>query len=132
MAQFEEMINAWPVVAPFLSIPANETELNRLIELSDYLMDSIGDNANDPRLALLDTLGTLIAEYERHYIPEPKGTPVECLRFLMEQHGLKQKDLTEIGSPGVVSEILNGKRELNKRQIKALSERFNCNPAVFM
>lgn len=38
----------------------------------------------------------------------------------------------EIGSPGVVSEILNGKRELNKRQIKALSERFMCSPAVFM
>ncbi len=50
----------------------------------------------------------------------------------MEEHGLKQKDLTELGSPGVVSEILSGKRELNKRQIKSLSERFKCNPAIFI
>jgi len=28
---------------------------------------------------------------------------------------LKQKDLSELGTQGVVSEILNGKRELNTR-----------------
>lgn len=132
MAQFEGIINAWSVVSKYLSVPSNEDELNRLIEFSDYLMDSIGDNENDERLALLDTLGALIAEYERNHIPEPQGDPIECLRFLMDEHGLKQRDLIEIGSPGVVSEILSGKRELNKRQIKALSERFNCNPNVFM
>jgi HTH-type transcriptional regulator/antitoxin HigA len=32
----------------------------------------------------------------------------------------------------VVSEILNGKRELNARQIRALAERFHVSPAVFM
>lgn len=132
MAQFEGIINAWSVVSKFLSVPSNEDELNRLIEFSDYLMDSIGENGNDERLALLDTLGTLIAEYERKHIPEPQGDPIACLRFLMDEHGLKQRDLVEIGSPGVVSEVLSGKRELNKRQIKALSARFNCSPAVFM
>jgi HTH-type transcriptional regulator/antitoxin HigA len=50
----------------------------------------------------------------------------------MEEYGLKQKDLTEIGSPGVISEVMSGKRELNKRQINALSARFQCSPAVFM
>jgi len=50
----------------------------------------------------------------------------------MQEYGLKQKDLTELGSPGVISEILSGKRELNKRQIKALSKRFGCSPAVFI
>lgn len=51
----------------------------------------------------------------------------------MEEHGLKQKDLVaEIGSKGVVSEILNRKRPLNTRHIKALSDRFGCSPAVFM
>ncbi len=131
MAQYEGIINAWTLVSQYLTVPSNEKELNRLIEFSDFLMDSIEDE-NDPRLGLLDTLGTLIAEYEKRHIQEPKGDPIECLRFLMEEHGLKQKDLVEIGSPGVVSEILNGKRELNKRQIKALSERFHCNPAIFI
>jgi HTH-type transcriptional regulator/antitoxin HigA len=50
----------------------------------------------------------------------------------MDEHGLKQGDLSEISSQGVVSEILKGKRELNVRQIKALSRRFNVSPAVFL
>jgi len=52
-------------------------------------------------------------------------------KFLMEQHGLTQGDLPEIGSQGVVSEILRGKRELNVRQIGALSKRFHLPPDVF-
>ena len=53
-------------------------------------------------------------------------------KYLMKEHGFRQKDLTEIGSPGVISEVLSGKRELNRRQIKALSERFGCSPAIFI
>ena len=50
----------------------------------------------------------------------------------MEQHGLKQGDLEEIGSQGVVSEILTGKRELNVRQVRALSQRFGVSTATFL
>ncbi len=57
---------------------------------------------------------------------------MQALKFLMEQHGLKQSDLSEIGSQGVVSEILRGKRELNMRQVRALSERFGVSSATFV
>ena len=50
----------------------------------------------------------------------------------MEEHGLKQKDLSELGSQGVVSEILNRKRELNLRQVRALGERFQVSASVFI
>jgi HTH-type transcriptional regulator/antitoxin HigA len=50
----------------------------------------------------------------------------------MEEFDLKQKDLSELGSQGVVSEILNGKRELNIRQVKALSDRFQVPGSVFI
>jgi HTH-type transcriptional regulator/antitoxin HigA len=50
----------------------------------------------------------------------------------MEEHGLTQSDLPEIGSQGVVSEILNGKRERNVRHIRALARRFRVSPAVFI
>jgi HTH-type transcriptional regulator/antitoxin HigA len=59
-------------------------------------------------------------------------SPVAMLRFLMEQHALAQSDLPELGSQGVVSEILRGKRELNLRQIKALAERFHVPAALFI
>lgn len=54
------------------------------------------------------------------------------LRFFMEEHDLTQGDLPEIGSLGVVSEILSGKRELNVHQIRALARRFHVSPAVFI
>jgi HTH-type transcriptional regulator/antitoxin HigA len=69
-------------------------------------------------------------EEEHHPIPECSGADV--FRFLMEEHGLTQSDLPEIGSQGVVSEILNGKRELNVRQIRALAARFHVSPAAFI
>ena len=45
---------------------------------------------------------------------------------------LATSDLSEVGSQGVVSEILNGKRELNVRQIRFLAEKFKVSSAVFV
>ena len=77
-------------------------------------------------------MGDLVADYEaqHHSLPEVSG--VDALRFLMTQHGLKQRDLPEIGTQGVVSEVLTGKRDLNVRQIRAVSARFGVSPATFL
>jgi len=131
--EYADLIKVWSPIAPLLVVPENEQDLDKLIDLSDYLMDETGGDENHPLMSLLDITGTLISDYEAKNIPEPAGTPIGCLRFLMEEHGLKQKDLqTELGSPGVISEILAGKRELNKRHILALSKRFGCNPVIFI
>ena len=63
---------------------------------------------------------------------ELPGSPVTVLRFLMDEHGLTQSDLPELGSQGVVSEILRGRRQINVRQVRALSARFCVSPAVFI
>jgi HTH-type transcriptional regulator/antitoxin HigA len=57
---------------------------------------------------------------------------LDVLKALMDEHGLSQRDLPEIGSQGVVSEILRGKRTLNVRQVAALAKRFAVSPAVFI
>lgn len=54
------------------------------------------------------------------------------LRFLLEQHGLKQGDVREVGSQGVVSEVLSGKRALNLRQMRALAQRFSVPIGTFI
>lgn len=130
--EYEKIMDSWPVFSPFLSPPFDDDDLDRLIDFSDFLIDRVGEDEKHPLLSLLDTIGTLIESYENKKIPEPEGKPVECLKYLMREHGLKQKDLTELGSPGVISEILSGKRKLNKRHIKALAERFGCSPSVFI
>ena len=97
-----------------------------------------GDELEPIRQKALDSgasqsiVGDLIEDYEAKHHPLPEVTGVQALKFLMEQHGLKQSDLSEIGSQGVVSEILTGKRELNIRQVRALSERFGVSAATFV
>ncbi len=60
--------------------------------------------------------------------------PYEFLQHLMEARELKQVDLVGIVSPsrGVVSAIVNGKREISKAQAKKLGEYFNISPAAFI
>jgi HTH-type transcriptional regulator/antitoxin HigA len=50
----------------------------------------------------------------------------------MEAQGLTQSEVPEIGSQGVVSEILSSERELNIRQIRRLAKRLGISPAVFI
>jgi HTH-type transcriptional regulator / antitoxin HigA len=77
-------------------------------------------------------LVTLIDAYEQEHHAIPNSSPVDVLQSLMAANGLKQKDLAAVfGSESIVSEVLNGKRELNKRQIEKLSKRFHVSPAVF-
>jgi HTH-type transcriptional regulator / antitoxin HigA len=116
--------------APLLAI-RNAREYDAAVAQLNQLVDEVGDHPKDSRYRFIDTLSVLIAAYddEHHKIPDVSG--VDMLRFLMEQHGLTQGDLPEIGSQGVVSEILRGKRELNKRQIEVLSHRFHISPAAF-
>ena len=121
----------WTNIAPLLTI-RNEREYNAAVRRMNELLDEIGTNEKHPLYSLLDTLATLIHAYGEEHYPIPASTGTDVLRFLMEEHGLTQSDLPEIGSQGVVSEILNGKRELNVRQIRALAERFKVSTAVFV
>jgi HTH-type transcriptional regulator/antitoxin HigA len=81
---------------------------------------------------LADLLTLLIEDYEEKTYSLPRSSPLQVLAFLMEQHGLKQKDLVDVfGTPSIVSEVMNGKRELNKEQIRRLSARFHVSPELF-
>jgi len=127
----DEIKTHWLNIAPLLTI-RNEREYNAAVKRLNELLDEIGDDEKHPLYGLLDTLGTLIHAYEEAHYPIPAASGVEVLRFLMSEHGLTQSDLPEVGSQGVVSEILNGRRELNIRQVRSLAERFKVSSAVFL
>lgn len=110
----------------------DEAHYARMSEMLEALLDETQGNEAHPAMGLVDIVGDLIEDYEAEHHPLPEATGVQALKFLMEQHSLKQSDLTEIGSQGVVSEILTGKRELNIRQVRALSERFGVSAASFV
>ena len=82
---------------------------------------------------LLQLIAMIIQEFDkRQEQPEPTS-PQEVLLHLMEERELKQADLVgKIGSKGVVSEIVNGKRSISKSQAKTLAEIFHVSASVFI
>ena len=125
-----ELQNHWMTIQPILTIH-DESDYERAVMVLNELIDQVGTDEQPPLYDFLDTLGSVIAVYEAEHYVLPVVGSVEILRYLMEEHGLLQADLPEIGSQGVVSEVLAGKRQLNVRQIRSLAERFSVSPAVF-
>lgn len=81
---------------------------------------------------LIKLLTVLVEEYESKYYPVPDAGPLDIIRHLMEEHHLRQKDLVDVfGTESIVSDVLNGKRDLTKDHIVRLSSRFQVSPAVF-
>jgi HTH-type transcriptional regulator / antitoxin HigA len=79
--------------------------------------------------ALLELLIILIEKFEETSYPVPNVEPDRMLLHLMEARNMKQEELVGlIGSRGVVSEIVNGKRSISKTQSKALGELFHVSP----
>ena len=105
----------------------NESYIQALYELEQHQATWGSEEAE-----LAELLTLLIEDYEEKHYRLPQATPLEMIRFLMDQQGLKQKDLAEVfGTPSIVSEVLNGKRELNKEHISRLSARFQVSPELF-
>jgi HTH-type transcriptional regulator/antitoxin HigA len=96
-------------------------------------MKMVFDETEGELAEYAETLSILIEYYESKHFPIADSTGIDVLRFLMDQNGLKQKDLVGIlGGKSSVSEILNSKRPLNLHHLKALAEKFNVHPSTFL
>jgi len=97
-----------------------------------YELDQRSKRLTAAERELAELLTLLIEDFEEKRYRLPKAKPLDILRFLMEQHSLLQKDLVDVfGTRSIVSEVLSGKRELNKEHIARLSARFHVSPEVF-
>jgi HTH-type transcriptional regulator/antitoxin HigA len=110
----------------------NRKDYARAVSAMNALLDAGAADESHPLAGLAATLGELIGDYDARHFPLPDVSGRAMLRFLMEQHGLTQSELPEVGSQGVVSEILSGKRELNVRQVRALARRFGVSADAFL
>jgi len=130
--QLDNISKIWPSVKTIFSVPHSEKEYQALVEILDSLIDEIGNNDDHQLAPVMETVGKLIENYEDQVYIIEDAPPVEVLKYLMREHGLNQSDLKEIGSQGIVSEVLAGKRTLNIEQIKRVSKRFHVSPLVFI
>ena len=103
----------------------DDAHYHQLLEVAESLMEDAPTLDAGPMGGLVALVADRIREYEGRAHPWPDtSTPASRLAFLMEQHGLRQCDLPEVGAQSVVSEVLSGKRALNLRQTQALAKRF--------
>jgi HTH-type transcriptional regulator/antitoxin HigA len=97
-----------------------------------YDLDQRSKRLTAAEKELADLLTLLIEDFEEKRYRLPRAKPLDVLRFLMEQHNLLQKDLADVfGTRSIVSEVLSGKRDLNKDHIERLSARFHVSPELF-
>ena len=87
---------------PFLAI-RSEREYDAAVARLDALVDEVSDNSKAPRYRLIETLSVRVEAYDREHDSLPVASGIEVLRLLIEEYGLTQTDLPEIGSQGVVS-----------------------------
>lgn len=126
------------IASPFLNLK-DETHYLASLELIEDLMQEAEDTLDDPLNPIIELLSTAVENYENQDVDlmafekeaELLDSDISALRLLMDQYALGVDDLPEIGSKSMVSRVLNGKRDLNKNHIKALSERFCVSPNVF-
>ncbi len=114
-----------------LNIQINtDRDLDEAIVYAENLTD-VFEEGNTEIEPLLDYILNVIQKYENEYYPIKESSPIEIIKFLMDQNGHKQKDLIDIAPKSAISEILSGKRPLNKNHIEKLSRKYNTNPSVF-
>ncbi len=112
-----------------------EEENERAVETVQRLMKKGEGNLSPEETSLFRLLVRLIEDFEEKTYPEVgrSSTPRDVLAFLMEQQGLKQKDLVDIfSSSGTISQVLNGAREISKSQAKALAAKFRVSAELFI
>jgi HTH-type transcriptional regulator / antitoxin HigA len=112
-----------------------EDEYDRFLAVAEKLMHK-RLNRTIEETALLMLIVKLIEDYEsiHHNLDDwGKSTPTEILRHMMTASGTRNVDLIGIiGSSGVVSEVVKGKRNISLAQAKNLGEFFKISPALFI
>jgi len=110
---------------------ASEEEFVATQEVIDSLIDRAELTPDEQDY--LNVLGTLVYEYEQlNYEPIPDIHGVELIKALLDEFGLRQKDLVPIfKTESIVSAVLNGQRQLTANHIRKLAEFFHISPAAF-
>jgi HTH-type transcriptional regulator/antitoxin HigA len=128
---YMDLIHRLPL-RPFKSVEDYESGCRLYTEL--VATEPLDTGASD----YADVLAGLIRVYDEknsgvlRHIADKKPSPVELLRYLVDEHGMNTVELGKlVGGSGQASLILRGKRPLSMTNIRTLSEHFGVSPALF-
>ena len=103
--------------------PENEADNERLTRIM-FDLDERGElgQLSPEEETFSELLTIVIQDFEQKHYPIPDLAPHEYLRCILEQRGLKHKDLAAIvGNKGFTTEILAGRRKISPAVAKRLS-----------
>jgi HTH-type transcriptional regulator/antitoxin HigA len=131
---FAEMPKDYPgLVMNFMPKAIHDNvDYENTLEVIDTL---VGHELTDEQELYLDTLSTLVDAYENeHYAMETHGmSPVEALKFLMEQHDMTADDIGRLlGERTLGSKILRRKRKIGLKYARTLAKKFAVDVSVFI
>ena len=130
----QAILQAWMPFKKAIGVTSVHTEKDyaRANATIDVLLNEIGDDEDHPLADVLDYLADQVKAYEEERFSIPKAEPRDVLRFLMEQHGLRQEDLSDCAPQSRISEMLAGKRTMSKAIAKRFAKRFNVRVDTFL
>ncbi|MGB0494912.1 MAG: helix-turn-helix domain-containing protein [Kangiellaceae bacterium] len=128
----ENAMQHWNIVAPMIDCPKNHEDYQTLLANIQDAVELVENRPNSHIRGLIEAMASAAEKYEKKYVENLEGGALAALKYLIKLHGVRQSELKEIGSQGVVSEILNAKRSLTLRHVKELAMRFNVSPSVFI
>jgi HTH-type transcriptional regulator / antitoxin HigA len=131
MRAVQQAITHWGHVVPYIHVPRNKEEYERLLAFVQELMDWSRHHEDERATSLLNLIASNVEAYENQHYPIKGLSAVDMVKFFMDEHGLRQDELPEIGSQSLMSKILSGERRLTLEHIRRLSKRFGVSPAVF-
>lgn len=106
-----------------------EEQYNEAIALIETLIDC---EDSTPEMELLELVSILVHDYEEREFPMEDLDPIEAIKHQMEELGVTTVEMAElVGGKSRLSDLLNKKRLLSVRQIKAISTRLDI-PADFL
>ena len=130
----QAILRAWMPFKQLVGVTSVHTEEDyaQARATIDTLLDEVGDDESHPLADVLDYLADQVKAYEDENFQIPQAPPGEVLRFLMDQHGLKQEALADCAPQGRISDILNGKRSISKEIAKRFAQRFHVRADLFL
>ncbi len=128
----ENAMQHWNMVAPAIDCPNNQQDYEILLANIQDAIELVENRENSPLTGLIEAMATAAQKYEIDQLEALNGGAIVALKYLIKLHGVRQSELKEIGSQGVVSELLNGKRTLTIRHVRELAKKFRVSPNVFV
>jgi HTH-type transcriptional regulator/antitoxin HigA len=116
------------------TVPAVITNKNEYKRIEKLFADLFKKKRSPEEDKLFDLFASLLEDYEKKTLPKIEPTsPLETLKFLIKENGLKQAELADVfNTQSIVSEVLSGKRRITLNQAKRLANRFNVSVELFI